>query len=397
VKRLAASLVFSAALLAVMLGGSRPAVAQLGTAGTTGTTNTTFAQADFFVGIQAVQGTNLSLYDQARFLNKARCDCTTPAWLFVTLTNSGFAKRRLSTSQTGTIRVRVGGTQCADPVYGGTCAELYSDSLATFLAQGKTTIPTNVRVLSTQTVASTSADGGVTVGGGSFKPTTDCAGTTPTGFQQIVWVLIDSTGDGAADGNSPQFPFKVDLVPPPAPAAVAIRPGNEAIVMDWTAVDFATNQDLQGYQIFCRRGANLQVFADGTFTPYAQTCPGTRTAMGAEGLDPLFACSPLLARSTTEHRVKILQNDIVYGATVVAIDNSGNASTPDMFEAEPTKTLSFYDYYRSGGIDGDAAGGFCAVAPDSGEGRGPLVGGGIAGAAAVAALVLRARRRRSRS
>lgn len=390
-KRLAASLASAAVLLAVTLGDSRPAQAQLGTAGTSGTTTTTFGQSDFFVGLQGEMGTNLSLYDQARFLNKARCDCTTPAWLFVTLTNTGFAKRRL-TNTTGTLRVRVGGTQCPDAVYGGSCAEVYSASLATFLANGKVTIATDARVLSTQTIASTSADGG-TVGGGSFRPTPDCTGGTSSGFQQIVWVLVDSTGDGSADGQA-QFPFTVDLVPPPAPTGVSIKPGNEAVVLDWTAVDYATNMDLQGYQVLCRRGADLQVFNTGTFTPYPQTCPGTRTATGPEGLDPNFVCSPLISRSTTSYRVKILQNDIVYGATVVAVDNSGNASAPVMLEAEPTKTLSFYDYYRSGGIQGEAEGGFCAVAPAESEGRRPLIGAAVAGAAFVAAIVLRARRRR---
>jgi hypothetical protein len=396
VKRLASSLASAAVLLAVTLGDNRPAQAQLGTAGTSGTTGAKLEQADFFVGLQGEMGTNLSLYDQARFLNKARCDCTTPVWLFVTLTNSGFAKRRLLTSQNGQVRVRAGGTQCADPVYGLSCVELYNQPLATFLAQGKTTIATDARVLSTQTVATTTADGGVT-GGGTFKPTPDCAGNTTNGFLQTIWVLVDSTGTGAWDSTTPQYNFKVDLSPPPAPAVVKISPGNEAIVLDWTAVDYATNQDLQGYQVYCRRGADLQVFAEGTFTPYAQSCPATRTATGAEGLDPLFACSPLISRSATEHRVKILQNGIAYGATVVSIDNSGNASTPVMLEAEPTKTLSFYDYYRSGGVDGDAAGGFCAVAPGEGEGHRPLIGAGVAGAAFVAALVFRARRRRSRS
>ena len=56
---------------------------------------------------------------------------------------------------------------------------------------------------------------------------------------------------------------------------------------------------------------------------------------------------------------QILQNGIVYGTTVVAVDASGNASKPDVREAIPTKTMSFYDFYRNGNetngapVDGD--------------------------------------------
>jgi hypothetical protein len=134
------------------------------------------------------------------------------------------------------------------------------------------------------------------------------------------------------------------------------------------------------------------VFKPGTFTPYVKTCARTQMGTGPEALDPTYTCSPLLTRSTSSFRVKILQNDIVYGATVVAVDNSGNASVPEVLESIPEKTLSFYDYYRSAEIQGEATGGFCAVAATE-HGR-PLAGLAVAGVA-VAALILRARRRRS--
>jgi hypothetical protein len=105
-----------------------------------------------------------------------------------------------------------------------------------------------------------------------------------------------------------------------------------------------------------------------------------------------FACSPLLSRTTTSFRVKILQNGIPYGATVVAIDTSGNASPPDLFYTEPIKTKSFYDVYREPNPNpGAATGGYCAVGPVGARGWAALPVGG-----ALAAVAVLARRRRRR-
>jgi hypothetical protein len=147
--------------------------------------------------------------------------------------------------------------------------------------------------------------------------------------------------------------------------------------MRWPKVDTTLYPDLRGYQILCNRGGALQVFKEGSFDPFYQSCPASVAAGGGgvTGLDPLFVCSPLLSPSTTSHRIKILQNDIVYGAAVVAIDESGNASTPDIFYAAPGATESFYDQYRAPGTEempgppGAAQGGFCAVTTEAASER----------------------------
>ena len=112
--------------------------------------------------------------------------------------------------------------------------------------------------------------------------------------------------------------------------------------------------------------------------------------------------------------MKVLQNDIFYGATVVAIDNSGNALAPTLIGCNgpvdpacsyqsPEKTDSFFDVYRDGNLTngapgqtatpGAATGGFCAVAGDEGRrGRWAL---GVGAGVLLAAVVARARRRRS--
>src|SRR5262252_3139519 len=67
-----------------------PATAQIFDGGTTATT---FASGDIFIGVQHEAGANLSDFDVARFFNKARCDCNETVFVYVALTDSGFAKR----------------------------------------------------------------------------------------------------------------------------------------------------------------------------------------------------------------------------------------------------------------------------------------------------------------
>src|ERR1044071_274358 len=102
------------ALLAAALTGpllaAAPAAAQL-TDG--GTTTTTFSSTDFFIGVQFPAGHNLSDFDVARFFNKARCDCDQEAFVYVALTDSGFAKRT-TVDQTGSMEVWIGNA-CSDP------------------------------------------------------------------------------------------------------------------------------------------------------------------------------------------------------------------------------------------------------------------------------------------
>jgi hypothetical protein len=168
---------------------------------------------------------------------------------------------------------------------------------------------------------------------------------------------------------------------------VKIQGGNEALVINWDAIDTALVPDLQGYQILCSRADQYQVFnigyapdgglgtSGGPFGAAFQTCPATRTGMGVEGLDPTFVCSGILTAQTTSTRVEILQNDITYAAAVVAVDNSGNPSpvtvgattvngscgaNPGCY-GTPIKTLSFYDVYRNQTPQGQATGGFCAL------------------------------------
>ncbi|HVU51900.1 MAG TPA: hypothetical protein VHL80_14485 [Polyangia bacterium] len=395
--RLASALAVAA--LSTLL--ARPASAQaIGTAGSTGTTTTTtasLADGDIFIGVQQTEGANLAAFDLQRFFNKANCDCDTPVFLYFTLTNTGFAKRGLV--PTGTVSFWVGAGCATDVLTQKTsCQFLQSDQIATFMQLGRETIKTSARVISANSsLAAAGVDGGTTFTNGTV-PNPDC--TSPSnGFNQTIWAVFDYGADGSFDYAASTAVF-VDLQPPPAPTNISVAGGNEAVTIKWTPVDYSLNMDLQGYQIFCQRGGGLQVFPNNTFGSAVKAC--TSPDGGVMDLDPLFACSPLLNRTVDSYRVKILQNGIPYGAAVVAIDNSGNALAPVLAGenfADPQKTLSFYDVYRDGNITngapgqmptpGQATGGLCAV----GGGR-TAFGAGSVAFAALAATLVRARRRR---
>jgi hypothetical protein len=405
----------AALVLLVAAAVARPAAAQTsltGAAGTTGTTTTaSLADGDIFVGIQQTEGANLSNFYLARFFNQAACQCKTPVFLYFTLTSTGFAKR--ASVPEGTLSFWVG-SSCNDPILQKTnCQFLKSEMISTFMNLGRDTIPTTADVISANTtIATTSIDSGVVTGG--TMPNVDC--TSPVnGFNQTIWAIFDYGSDGTFDYSATQAVF-VDLVPPPTPTGIVVAPANEALNVTWTDVDYTVNMDLQGYQVFCQRANGLQVFPNNTFGSAVMSCAAT-SGPGLTGLDPLFACSPLLNRTATSYRVKVLQNDIYYAATVVAIDNSGNAIPPTLTGCmpqlqvdpncsfqKPERTLSFWDVYRDGNMTnagpgqtanpGAATGGFCAVAGEKHHGLPVGLGAGGGAFVVLAAALARARRRR---
>jgi hypothetical protein len=360
------------------------AEAQVGTGGTLGTTGTggsggtAFAAGDFFTSIQQQSDPPVSLttFQLSRFFNKANCDCSTPVNVFLALLSSGIAKRQTAGITTGTVSV-VLGTGCSS-VFGlqtgqssGACLQIGTEPVLTFLNQASYTIPTNAQVLSTYFNAT-----GVVIDGGTGTTGTAPSCTSPIGqsFTQTINFNFDF-GSGTIDLSVPLM-VVIDVVPPPPPAEVKIQGGDEALVLNWTAVDQALVPDLLGYQILCSRADQYQVFNEtptndggtstGSFGSAFQVCPKIRAAMGGldagiENLNPLYVCSPQLSAQATSDRVEILQNDIVYAAAVVAIDASGNPSEPVIGYGKPVKTLSFYDVYRDQTPQGQATGGFCAI------------------------------------
>jgi hypothetical protein len=388
-------LLLVASLVAPLLAAA-PAAAQI-TDG--GTTTGTFSSTDFFIGVQHQAGANRSDFDVARFFNKAHCDCSETVYVYVALTDTGFAKRATA-DQTGNIEFWVG-SQCAsnDGTRTVRCALLGSQTMASFLTEGRATIPTTARVLSTFTQA-TFLDGGAP----TFTPNPDCSSPSGQAFDQTLFVInYDNTG---APVQLATRQVHIDLTAPPAPdsSRITVQGGDEAVVITWPKVDSSIYTDLLGYQVLCNRGGELQVFSNGTFGAAFQECamPGTDAGVGngdndggVAGLDPRFVCSGLITTTGSSARIKILQNEIVYGIAVVSIDQSGNASVPDIFYGTPIKTKSFYDVYRNDDPmhSGGASGGLCTLGSRT-TARGAAAGLGIA--LAIGAVTFARRRRRRR-
>jgi hypothetical protein len=411
--------IFAASVVAALaLVSSGRAQAQfLGTGGTGITTGTggstgagTFSSSDFFIGVQQTPGVNLSAFDVARFFNQARCNCSAPVNLFIALQPQSVAKRTTVTNVQGNISVLLG-PGCSDTQIEelGNCILLAQEPTLTFLNDTSYTIPTNARALSTYlSPTGLSFDAGTSLDSGLVQGTSTGACSATGQFDQTITVLVDFNGDTFTDVPGLSSSLLIDLSPPPQPTNVTIQGGDEALIMHWTAIDTSITTDLVGYQILCSRADKYRVFnengtdggASGNFGAGFDVCASLQPGKGADGSvessSPTFVCSPLLSAEATSYRVEILQNDITYAASVVAVDNSGNASAPIVGYGTPIKTLSFYEVYRNGNPQdaGGASGGFCALAtsrPRLTSTLGSLLALGLG-----AFGVIRARRRRGR-
>lgn len=362
-----------------------------------GTGVATLAEADLALRIQFPEGAALSAFNLERFFNKARCDCNETAFVFVGLTPAGLARKPML-SRDGTMQIFIG-ANCSTTVLterARTCKELGKLLIGDFLNIGTVTVPVTAQEMSTD-ATQLLPDGTQPQ---AFTPNTSCT-LEKKDHAQTIYVVLDTNNDSTPDQGGFSTSVKIDLEPPPPPTlpAEAAQGGHQAVTISWTPVDLTTNRDLIGYQVLCNRAGEFQVFPDGTFDPGYASC-ATNPGMGAEGLHPNFICSPLLAPSTSSFRVKILQNDIIYGVGVASIDKSGNASVPDIFYARAEKTNSFYDVYRdcyNGTTDnqcvqGSASGGMCTLLPGQAVTWSALTLAGVL--AAAAATIVRRRRRR---
>ncbi len=384
----------------IVIGVARRAEAQLGTGGTSGTTGTgqPYVAGDFFVAINGPDGSRLGPADVSRFFNLARCNCQTPVGIYVALLQSGIAKRGSASTDVGTVSF-VLGPGCNTSVAQAGCFPIGTEPVQTFLNQTQVTIATDARTLSNPV--------GIAVPDGGAAGT--CQSPNGGQFIQTINVNFDFDGDGVIDLSVPEK-LIIDLAPPPAPTDLSIAAGGQALDVSWDPIDTSVTTDLLGFQILCSRADQYQVFketatdggATGTFQAAFVTCPSAQSGSGVEGMDPLFVCSPLLGTSvnlntttnTLSARIAVLQDGITYAAAVVAIDQSGNGTRSIVGFNTPTKTLSFYDTYRSGDPPGAATGGLCAVGP--GRPRLKQTLGGLAAIGAGAVGLLAHRRRRGR-
>jgi hypothetical protein len=213
-----------------------------------------------------------------------------------------------------------------------------------------------------------------------------------------IYFWAQTTSGQTPDMTDASFP--VNLVGQSAfvPDSVSATGGNEALTVSWkwpNDLSPSGNAAFLGVQIFCVRGADVQVFKDKTFGASYLTapmvCPNIKqaTSTGIDALDPNYLCSGLLPSTTNSYRITGLQNDITYRVGVAAIDRYNNASIiTDLVDGMPVATVDFYSAYKNAG--GAAQGGYCSLARGQ---RTPAIFA-LAGLAAVGLLLGRRRRRR---
>ena len=413
-RRLGLSTLAAVAVAAAIALASPLAFAQTG--GTTGTTLGTLTKDDVFIGIQRNKGENLTEVNRAKFLNNASCACKRPAWIKAVINTSALAKSSLVPG--GDSVSMWLGTSCDQPTLLSYCHPLGMTVMSDFRANGML-VPTTVDVIATNYginagltgtggAGNTGGAGGAGGAGGTSSdstPSSSSSGSSPCDglgdmFSQTVWLFIESA-PGLHDALSMSYGITIDAAPPPVPVAHDPGPANEALIATWTALDKTLTTDLAGYQIFCSRGNELQVFPTGTFTTYVDTCgndpadvpllPIKSSATGVIDRNTNFVCSDLLSVADTSFRLKILENGVNYTVGVAAVDSHGNASKVMPLSGKPIETTDFYHAYRNGDPQGATTGG-CSV-----TGSTPSDAATAAGLMLLGLVGVRARRRDARA
>jgi hypothetical protein len=220
--------------------------------------------------------------------------------------------------------------------------------------------------------------------------TCDSAATCSTTSVQANLQLWVQTNTGTMPDLDPGPTATVNLVGnvPVTPADVTAEGGNEALKVgwDWGGVDIATNTTIRGVQVFCQRGADTQVFANGLFSPAYQTpatlCPNSPAATRTSGgpfsdFDPRYLCSGLIPATSTSYRISGLQNGIAYGVGVAAVDKYGNiGAIANVAYGMPNAGV--------GGTGGTSGAGGSVGGPDADATGGALGSGGEAGGSQAA-------------
>jgi len=379
---------------------------------------------DFFIGVQKAEGVNLSDVDKARFLNHASCQCKRDVWIKAILANATASAKAQAIAGTDIVTMMIG-QGCDQTLYYHACLTLATAPLSQFRLMGMV-VHTTVDVLAGSYGTGTTiltGSGGVTgdTGAGGASGTGGSTGTDPNAvrdpcavgdaYSQPVYIFVESTPT-LYDAGTARLNVVIDGNPPPAPSPITVTGVNNAVIVDWTSVNTDNSvPDIQGYQIFCSRADQYQVFKDGTFSTSVDSCPATDAIFPATSADagtapvPMFPtdmdpmalvnanthylCSDFLSTSTSSHRVQILQNDVPYGIAVASVDLHGNASLafPSPAYTKPVTTLDFYHQYRNADPQGQATGG-CSI------GGQPLGGPTLSSLAGIAMLIGTLRKRR---
>ena len=173
-------------------------------------------------------------------------------------------------------------------------------------------------------------------------------------------------------GTGYQYPIKVDLNGPAAPASVAAESGDGSLTVSWTEV---TAGDVVSYNVYCDPSAG----SEGA----SAVCASTNLNAGQVLADPAkYLCGTVTGLASTEGQATGLENLTRYAVAVAAVDAVGNVGPLSNLDCGTPRPRS----------DEGVGGGACQAA-------GPLTatGGGVGaiGVLGVALVGGRVRRRRT--
>jgi len=327
---------------------------------TTGTTSTDKGSCEGMVGMQAIQGTTYVTVGKEPIMSmagyvysRAECECKT----------SDLGMRILMTTPipAGTAGVGaeawVGASDCTSTTNrtqtGSICEKAASAvSVSSFMSTAAIDIAfASEKIPNPKTV--------------NWMPTPeqpvwpyscDVNGTST----RTLYVLL---GDVTATPASCKMPIAVDTTPPPEPTDISAASGDSAVTLRWTAPTMDNSQDIEFYQILCRRPDQPTVpVKDSSFrennryfysacingrmyrrpppTQASNSPPNPTDGIPPAAMDPkdtpfslhpAFICSDRVqatGASTFSARIDGLENGVAYQLAVVAIDRNGNPSAP---------------------------------------------------------------------
>ena len=254
----------------------------------TGATST-LGSGDFFIGVQRDPGANLSDFDVARFFNKARCDCDETVFVYVALTNAGFAKRT-SVDRSGNIEFWIG-SDCANVSLSRPALHppRVPDGGGVPERRSRDHGDERARAQHVHRLAAPSVDGGthrrrlhaesdlyVSRGRPVVLPDDLRAHRTTARERRSPSPRARSTS------TSRRRPSRTRLL-------LTATGGQQAVTLSWPGVDSAVITDVLGYQVLCNRGGraagvlgrNLRTrLPDLLQEPHARVrCSGARPAL----------------------------------------------------------------------------------------------------------------------
>ena len=347
----------------------------------TGTTSTDKGSCEGMVGMQAVQGTTYITVGKEPILSnagyvfsRAECECKT--------TDLGMRILMTTPIPAGTAGVGaeawVGASDCTSSTNrtqtGSICEKSDSAvSVSSFMSTAAIDIAfSSEKIPNPKTV--------------NWMPTPDkpvwpySCDVNGTSTRTLYVLLGDVTGSPAAC----KMPISVDTTPPPEPTQIGASSGDSAITMRWESPTGDNSQDIEFYQVLCRRPDRPTVpvkdsgFRDSTRYYYSACIDGQMyrrppptqasnspssptTGIPAAAMDPKatpFSLHPALicsdrvqamGASSFSTRIDGLENDVEYELAVVAIDRNGNPSTPKtLVKAVPKPVSNPFAQYCEG-------------------------------------------------